>query len=118
MTRVEMMNVIKATMETAEVENKEEILEFCDKQIASFSKSRPSKADEQKIAKYNTIVSAIMSVLTDEPMGVADIVKGVNATSETEYTSGEVVYALNNKVDKSLIEKTVKAKKSYYRLVG
>ena len=118
MTRVEMMNVIKATMETAEVENKEEILEFCDKQIASFSKSRPSKADEQKIAKYNTIVSAIMSVLTDEPMGVADIVKGVNATSETEYTSGEVVYALNNKVDKSLIEKSVKAKKSYYRLVG
>ena len=87
MTRVEMMNEIKAMVEASASENKDTILEFCDKQIASFSKKSESKADKERKAENEIMQNQILEVLADgSKMRVSEILKSVNDAMETDFS--------------------------------
>lgn len=79
----------------------EEIVAFCDKEIASIDKkNEAAKARAAaKRAAGDELEDAIFEVMGDDFMSIADVVA---ALDNEEFTKGKVTYRLNQLVEKGL----------------
>ena len=79
-TRKDYFNMIKDALA-----DNAELVAFCDKEIAAID-HKADKARERaalKATEPDTLMDAVLNVLTDEPMTVADILAAVNEEGAT-----------------------------------
>ena len=79
-TRKDYFNMIKDALA-----DNAELVAFCDKEIAAID-HKADKARERaalKATEPDTLMNAVLNVLTDEPMTVADILAAVNEEGAT-----------------------------------
>lgn len=104
MTRKEMFAEIRILGEDA---GREDVVEFCDKEIASLD-AKALKAKERQAAKKaeaDALKDLVASVLTDEFATIADITVKV-AETDAEATVGKVTNRLAKLVDDGVAERT------------
>lgn len=104
MTRKEMFAEIRILGEDA---GREDVVAFCDKEIASLD-AKALKAKERQAAKKaeaDTLKDLIASVLTDEFATIADITAKVSET-DSEATVGKVTNRLTKLCTEEIAERT------------
>ena len=105
MTKKEMFEAVKAIVVGEEVEvSREEIVEFCEKEIAALE-TRAGKAKERSAAKKaegDALAEAIVAVLTEEAQTIAEITAAID---DPEVTVHRVTYRLGKLVTEGKVKR-------------
>ena len=105
MTKKEMFEAVKAIVVGEEVEvSREEIVEFCEKEIAALE-ARAGKAKERsavKKAEGDALAEAIVAVLTEEAQTIAEITAAID---DPEVTVHRVTYRLGKLVTEGKVKR-------------
>lgn len=120
-TKVAMFNMIIEALKTSNVENVDEMVDFCETQIAQ-AEAKAEKAKERRDAKRiesDEIRKTVLSCVTEDWQSVDQITAAVN---DPEITKSKVVARLTALVKEGAVEKDqikIEDKKvSAYRLTA
>ena len=117
MTKKEMFAVIAETIETMEVENKAEMLNFIDHEIELLNK-KSGKSGQTKTQKENELLKEDLLIAfesMDKPVTISEFQE--NSTALIANLSNQKLSALLNQLVKAeKMVKTVEKKRSYFAL--
>ena len=118
MTKKEMFAMVIAVVNGSEVEQREEMLEFLNHEVALLEKKN-SKSGQTKTQKENEVLLGQLEVALAEftkPITISEFMKESN--HEVATLSNQKLSALMKKlVDSEKVVKTIEKKKSYFALV-
>lgn len=116
MTKKDWFAVIKSIVETSDVDNKTDILNFIDHEIELLSKkslkSTPTKNQEANLE----IMKAIKLALTEceKPVTISELMS--KSEEMNKYTNQKLSALLKKLVDAGEVVKTIDKKKSYFSM--
>ena len=117
MTKKDWFVTIKAIVENAEVENRDEMLAFIDHEVELLSKKR-SSTNTKKKEEHDKLCEELESALAcfDRPVTVTEFMKESNAEIAT--LSNQKLSALLKKCvdNRHTVIRTIEKKKSYFSL--
>ena len=112
MTKKEYFGEIKKIVEGANVDNRDEIIEFIDRQVELLSKKSNTKTKAQK--ENEVLVEDIYNALAE--VGEAVTVTDFIAKAGLEFTNQKVSALLKKLVDAGRVVKVTDKKKSYFSI--
>lgn len=109
-TKRDYFEAIKMAMETGETPiAPEEIVAFCDKQLAALehSKDKARERAEKKKAETDTLTECLLDVLTDEYKNVATLIDEVSTCvdPDLEITAGKITSRMTKLIKEGIVEK-------------
>lgn len=105
------------TISNGEVtEGVDEMVAFLCSRIEALDK-KVSRSNEKTDKEQAEVDEKVLSVMTQNKVKVAEVMKFVNAEFDTEYTSSRITSSLRRLMAKGLVGNVVEKKNSYYFLV-
>ena len=113
-TKKEKFEMVKELVLAADVENKDMLVEFIDREVEILSKKTGAKTKAQK--ENEVIVEAVYEALAtmENQVTVSDFQKASDEMAE--YSNQKLSAMLKKLVDAGRVVKTVEGKKSYFKV--
>ncbi len=116
MTKKDWFAVIKTIVETSDVDNKTDVLNFIDHEVELLSKksskATPTKNQEANLEIMKTIKLALAEC--EKPVTISELM--VNSEEMNKYTNQKLSALLKKLVDAGEVVKTIDKKKSYFSM--